>query len=326
MTQNFNVRPDTNIPVVLAYNMSHYESMEPCTDHDTQSTVALVNEYLEGRYRYNKHDLPHLISMQIETQQDNNYIQLRNKQKMERNERKEQQSYDKIINVLGRKENKFQQKQMYETGTNKKEEQQRENERQRSQIEKNSYTQQIHKQRVENLIHNTLTNVKKTEKSANNNKKNEKQKYIGQPDSTIKNSTTGDVIENICYKLKNSREENNIRAVGNKMECPFCQDKIKNLLIHFTRKLDCGDKINMGHFSKEFNDYKKNLVKIRKLKWKEKNLTSVKLGNLEATKKYQQKKKDADKDAFDKENLENVKKCQQKKKDADKDAFDKENL
>ena len=49
------------------------------------------------------------------------------------------------------------------TGTNKKEEQQTENERQRSQIEKNSYTQQIHKQRVENLIHNTLTNVKKTE-------------------------------------------------------------------------------------------------------------------------------------------------------------------
>ena len=93
-----------------------------------------------------------------------------------------------------------------------KEEQQRENERQRSQIEKNSYTQQIPKQRLENLIHNTLTNVKKTEKSADNDKKNEKQKYIGQPDSAIKNSTAGDVIENICYKLKNSREINNIRA------------------------------------------------------------------------------------------------------------------
>ena len=101
---NFDVRPDTNIPVVLAYNMSHYESMEPCTDHDTQSTVALVKEYLEGRYRYNRYDLPHLISMQIETQQDNNYIQLRNEQRMERNERKEQQSYDKTIKVLGRKE------------------------------------------------------------------------------------------------------------------------------------------------------------------------------------------------------------------------------
>ena len=130
---NFNVRPDTNIPVVLAYNMSHYESMEPCTDHDTQSTVALVNEYLEGRYRYNKHDLPHLISMQIETQQDNNYIQLRNKQKMER---KEQLSNNKMVKVLGRNGMKSQQTQ---SGPQKKEEQQRENERQRRQIEKTSH-------------------------------------------------------------------------------------------------------------------------------------------------------------------------------------------
>ena len=104
MTQNFNVRPDTNIPVVLAYNMSHYESMEPCTDDDTHSSVALVNEYLEGRYRYSKEDLPNLISMQIEKQQDNNYIQLRNKQKMERNERKEQKSDDKMVKVPGRKD------------------------------------------------------------------------------------------------------------------------------------------------------------------------------------------------------------------------------
>ena len=33
---NFNVIPDTDIPVVLAYNMTHYESMEPCTEVDVK--------------------------------------------------------------------------------------------------------------------------------------------------------------------------------------------------------------------------------------------------------------------------------------------------
>ena len=45
---NFNVQPDTEIPNVLAYNTSHYESMEPCTMADIQSTVQLVKEYEEG--------------------------------------------------------------------------------------------------------------------------------------------------------------------------------------------------------------------------------------------------------------------------------------
>ena len=64
---NFNVRPDTEIPIVLAYNMSHYESMHPCTEADIQSTVNLVKEYQEGRYRYGRKDLPFLLSLQTES-------------------------------------------------------------------------------------------------------------------------------------------------------------------------------------------------------------------------------------------------------------------
>ena len=110
----FNVMPDSEIPVVLAYNMSHYESMEPCTDHDTQSTVALVEDYLEGRYSYNKYDLPHLICMQIKTQQDNSDIQLRNKQTVERKKRKSQLSDDKLVNVVRKKDLESQETQKYE--------------------------------------------------------------------------------------------------------------------------------------------------------------------------------------------------------------------
>ena len=66
----FNVIPDTEIPVVLSYNMSHYESMEPCSAVDVQMSIDLVKEYIEGRYRYNKHDLPYLISNQSERAED----------------------------------------------------------------------------------------------------------------------------------------------------------------------------------------------------------------------------------------------------------------
>ena len=48
---DFDVDQDTEIPIVLCYNMSHYESLEPCTEHDVQATVNLVKDY-KGRYHY----------------------------------------------------------------------------------------------------------------------------------------------------------------------------------------------------------------------------------------------------------------------------------
>jgi len=59
---DFNVKPNTEIPVVLCYNMSHYESLEPCTDEDIQRTVNLVKEYQEGRYIYSRNDIASLTS------------------------------------------------------------------------------------------------------------------------------------------------------------------------------------------------------------------------------------------------------------------------
>ena len=60
---DFNVTPDTDIPIILAYNMSHYESMEPLTDNDAQRSKDLIKDYEEGRYRYRKADLPILLNI-----------------------------------------------------------------------------------------------------------------------------------------------------------------------------------------------------------------------------------------------------------------------
>ena len=59
---DFNVAPDTDIPVVLSYNLSHYESLEPYTHQDIQATINLVKIYNEGQYTYSRNDLPLLIS------------------------------------------------------------------------------------------------------------------------------------------------------------------------------------------------------------------------------------------------------------------------
>ena len=62
----FNVEPDTAIPIVLAYNMVHYESLHPCTQRDTQATVNLVRAYVEGRYNFGKQHIPFLLGLDME--------------------------------------------------------------------------------------------------------------------------------------------------------------------------------------------------------------------------------------------------------------------
>ena len=66
----FNVRPDNIVPIVLAYNLSHYESLHPRTDSDIQATINLVIDYQEGRYQFKRKDFPMLLN--FENKQGNN--------------------------------------------------------------------------------------------------------------------------------------------------------------------------------------------------------------------------------------------------------------
>ena len=57
---------DSEIPVVVAYNMVHYESLHPADEKDIQETVNLVNSYSIGSYKedygFTGLDMLHLIS------------------------------------------------------------------------------------------------------------------------------------------------------------------------------------------------------------------------------------------------------------------------
>ena len=61
--EKFGVKPDSEVPVVLSYNLSHYESMHPLTLIDIEKTIQLVQEYLEGRYTFGRKDLPILLGI-----------------------------------------------------------------------------------------------------------------------------------------------------------------------------------------------------------------------------------------------------------------------
>jgi hypothetical protein len=53
---------DSDIPVVVGYDQTHYESLHPSTDADIVKTIGLVNSYMAGTYGYHKNDLPFLIA------------------------------------------------------------------------------------------------------------------------------------------------------------------------------------------------------------------------------------------------------------------------
>ena len=53
---------DSEVPVCLAYNQVHYESLHPVTQIDVERTQALVQQYLGGTYQYGKKDIEFLIT------------------------------------------------------------------------------------------------------------------------------------------------------------------------------------------------------------------------------------------------------------------------
>ena len=60
---------DSEIPVVIAYNMVHFESLHPVNQKDIEETVKLANSYSSGSYEedygFTKQHMPYLISKSI---------------------------------------------------------------------------------------------------------------------------------------------------------------------------------------------------------------------------------------------------------------------
>ena len=181
---NFNVMPDNEIPVVLAYNMSHYESMEPCTETDINTTIDLVKAYQQGKYRYTRHDIPMLIDT------------LR--------EERDIKSKEQTINSIKRKHD-----------PNLSEDD--------DVFDEDHCKSKTTKERNYGKFHSIRTTY----------------------------------FDALCYKLKKIDTEYRIKEIDGKMECPFCKITAKNIKLHFDRKSECAENIDMVHFSERYAAYKK---------------------------------------------------------------------
>ena len=71
---DFNVNPDSKIPILLAYNLTHYENLEPLEEADIVATIELVKEYQTGNYRYGRKDMHSLISLEYRRNDEENNL------------------------------------------------------------------------------------------------------------------------------------------------------------------------------------------------------------------------------------------------------------
>ena len=294
----FNVQPDTDIPNILAYNMSHYESIEPCTNEDIDGTIKLVREYKDGTYKYGKKDIPYLLAPLNTPLQKNT------------------------------RENASNTKKTRPEGQNRAEVPQHVKKTQNNNYE-NIFTSKRRKQESTHLAKSKGN----SDETIDTDIDLEEIDDILDHQSKLKQPSSHVGID-LYYKLKNKPENHAIKENAGKLECPLCKLLIKNVLLHFERKDACGKQIDMIHFSQEYARYKKDKDRKRNRENKQKSNQKQKQAdpegfkkrNLEAVKKSQNKQKQEDPTGFNKRNLEAAKKSQNKQKQKDPTSFNKRNL
>ena len=87
----FGVVPTTESPIVMAYDLAHYESMHPVTREDDQKSINLVRVIMEGAYQFTYKDLHRLVDSQIFS-----HLYLNNHDKTEANKNRRKSTQTEI--------------------------------------------------------------------------------------------------------------------------------------------------------------------------------------------------------------------------------------
>ena len=61
---DWNVEPNSSIPIVLAYNLSHYEGLHPVDQDSIERCIKLVESYRGNTYKLTYRDLPSLVDLE----------------------------------------------------------------------------------------------------------------------------------------------------------------------------------------------------------------------------------------------------------------------
>ena len=73
---------NTPIPIILAYNGVHYESLLPMKEEDIEKSIALKIQYINNQYTFTKNDIPVFQSLQENQAQKHSNSKFANKKSM----------------------------------------------------------------------------------------------------------------------------------------------------------------------------------------------------------------------------------------------------
>ena len=346
--RTFNVMPDSDIPIVLAYNLSHYESMHPCTNDDALSTKHLVNDFLAERTKFQRKDMEYLLTNPALLKPNRSFNQnegngstkpyspvqkVKKKVKIDKLTEKgtvinEQILFNKDIPILKlSKENKQttskeKSRLEVEAGICKEENITADNIMQDNQSKKSQRGQKV----IQSSYQSTISNFKEIRKQS--------KKLLGDPKNKegkeIPPANKNSQVNTLTYYLKGTMLQSTIQIVSDKMECPFCQVLVKNIKVHFSRAAKCGSQIDLNSFIETFDTYQKEKTKERKrrnhLVQKQRDTEEFKRKNNEAVKIYNEKSKIENREKFNQNNLRAVIKHKEKSKADDKERFDLNHL
>ena len=253
--RQFNVQVDTAVPIILAYNQVHYESMHPCSNKDIHTSINLVKDYLEGRYKFDKKDLPFLLSLEdgghSEPQVQETAPASSLRTQLEENKH-EQDNEETIVAPSPKKISKYSQTSQHKKeGTKANCEAKRTTKREILSNDDDDFQETTRRKTGKESVHRNSSESQADKKINNHDKEKQdslqkresdlyKNIYINiekkddLPDESNNKDKPGKHLDKeklsadkLCYKLKNTKKEHPIRQVNGMMECPSCAALVK---------------------------------------------------------------------------------------------------
>ena len=169
---SFGVSPNSQTPVVLSYNISHYESLHPADEMDIAKSIELVQLIEEGNYTKTFRDLPTLVNLEnipkVNKNVTNVFKEERNKERNEDRNEERNEERNKKINEERKEERNEERTEERNEGENEEKNKEKKNEMNEENNEENNKEKNEHE---EACIINDPTDFQKvaTERMTNTN-------------------------------------------------------------------------------------------------------------------------------------------------------------
>ena len=329
---------DSKIPVVIAYNMAHFESLHPVQEKDIEETVKLANSYSSGSYvedyGFTKEHMSYLISSKSIVFSNKKYSVQECGTHLDRSPPPKKTKYFEMVGdtaPLTTKKNDENTSKMeafiYENILFKETESGKivcgvceiECSKLIVHMNGNKYCTEYFSDMVEFKRKYSQFRDKRSRTQNATNETAEHQKIFEANDSNPKSESATKVGDATNFKFGGFDFE---ELENGRIRCGVCQVECIRLVLHINGSPKCAEKFEMQNFKTEYSRYRHNKrVKEHQAKKKAEDPTAFKLNLKKRVQESQARKKSEDPKAFKDNQNKNVKECESRKKAEDLKAF-----